>query len=89
VRVTSRLGQGETLALLGSAAPLGEWSLSAAVPLASTTESFPLFFTPRPVRLPPGEVAYKYAVLAADGSLSVRMQRGAASPRRCAHCRIS
>jgi glutamine cyclotransferase len=27
--------------------------------------------------------------LAADGSLSVRMQRGAAAPRRCAHCRIS
>jgi hypothetical protein len=51
--------------VLGDCPTLGAWQLSGSLPLTTTNDSWPLFFSSRPVLLPAGvPLRYRYCVIA-------------------------
>ena len=51
--------------VIGDPPSLGAWHVSSSLPLTTTAESWPLFFSSRPVLLPAGvPLRYRYCVIA-------------------------
>ncbi|PFH34060.1 hypothetical protein BESB_072120 [Besnoitia besnoiti] len=61
---------GDQVCLLGSTAALGKWSFSHRVPLTTSPELYPRWYTERPVLLPAyADVRYKFLICNKDAPL--------------------
>ncbi|MBD2393901.1 DUF1796 family putative cysteine peptidase [Cyanobacterium aponinum UTEX 3222] len=68
-QVSAHTNMGESIALLGSTAELGSWSISNCIPLQTKSDRYPLWWADVDIPYTDSKIEYKYLKFSAEGEV--------------------